>query len=174
MYCQIIEQVPLSTLITLDEVKRQCVLPLSSTTYDDELSIMLNASLDLSQAYTRVLLTTGSVVAEFDEVDNTNGFVLLPFAASATEITSVSVDGVTTDNYYYSDVSKKLIINDKFTLATVNYTTGLTTIPDGVRLGALMMCNTFFNNRDDFVPNMSIEEIPNNSLFALDMVKRYV
>jgi len=160
----------LTTLITLDEAKRQCRLLPSDTLDDDDLTHLIAVCTDLAQTYTHRLLTRGVIVAESSEYHRS---IMLPWGNVDT-IDEVLLDGEEYTDYEFSPVTQKLTIPDTYSHIRVTYQAGYTTIPPKVKQGILMMISTFFNTRDDLVPGMSFTEVPVNSRACLDSVRYYV
>lgn len=167
MYSIIQTQTDLSTIITLDEAKRQCRLLPSFTLDDDDLNHLIAACTELAQVYTHRLLTPGTVVVESDEY---HPVIQLPWG-NVSAITEVLLDGVTYADYTFSSVTQKLKVDKTYSNIKVTYEAGYTTLPARVKQGILVMISTWYNNREDYVTGMTLETIPLTSLKALDSVR---
>lgn len=169
MYTKINSQAAL-TLVTLAEARRQCRLMPDETLDDDELTLLINVCSELAQDYTHRLLTLGSVTCEVEESVTE---VQLPYG-NATEITSVTVNGVDYTDYSFSDISQKVKFPYSVSNVLITYNAGYETIPAKVKQGILMMISTLFDNHNDFISGMTIEEIPIPARKLLDSVRYYV
>lgn len=187
MYSIIQTQTDLSTIITLDEAKRQCRLLPSFTLDDDDLNHLIAACTELAQVYTHRLLTPGTVVAESDEY---HPVIQLPWG-NVSAITEVLLDGVAYTDYTFSAVTQKLKVgktysNIKITYEAgykklystyftdnvkITYEPGYNELPARVKQAILVMISTWYNNREDYVTGMTLETIPLTSLKALDSVR---
>lgn len=170
MYSIIQTQVDLSSLVTLDEAKRQCRLLPSFTLDDDDLNHLIAACTELAQVYTHRLLTVGTVVAESDEY---RPVIQLPWG-NATTITEVLLDDVEYTDYTFSTVTQKLKIPTTYSNIKITYEAGYATLPVRVKQGILMMISTWYNNREDYVTGMTLDTIPLSSLKALDSVRYWL
>lgn len=170
MFSIIQSQTDLSTLITLDEAKRQCRLLPSDTLDDDDLTHLIAVCTDLAQTYTHRLLTPGVIVAESETYSRS---IMLPWG-NVTAIDEVLLDGESYTDYEFSDVTQKLTIPDAYSKVRITYQAGYTVLPARVKQGILMMISTFFNTRDDLIPGLSFTEVPMNCRACLDSVRYYV
>ncbi len=171
MYTQIVSQDPFTDVVTLDEAKRQCRLMSSFTMDDDDLTAIIDSCCSLAQSYTKRLLTAGTVNAEMDEYRSS---WTLPFG-SVTSITSVHLDDVEYTDFTFSPTTQRLKINESYSNIKVTYECGYGTgeIPASAKQGILMMISTLYNNRDDFISGLSIEEVPLCSLTLLGSIRYF-
>lgn len=169
MYTKINNQAELR-LVTLAEAKRQCRIMPDETLDDDDLNHLIDVCSELAQDYTHRLLTVGSVTVE---VEGPVTSVQLPYG-NATSITEVTVGGEVFTDYTFSDISQKVKFTKEVSDVLITYEAGYTSVPAKVKQGILMMISTMFNNRDDFVSGMTIEEIPIPARKLLDSVRYYV
>lgn len=170
MYTKINSQVALSGLVSLAEAKRQCRIMPDDTLDDDDLTHLIDVCTELAQDYTHRLLTVGSVTCE---VEDYTSVIQLPYG-NATAVTEVTVDGVVTTDYSFSDITQKVKFNTSVSNVQITYTCGYEVVPAKVKQGILMMVSTMFNNRDDFISGMTVEEIPIPARKLLDSVRFYV
>lgn len=170
MFSIIQSQTDLSTLVSLDEAKRQCRLLPSDTLDDDDLTHLIAACTDLAQTYTHRLLTPGVIVAESDVYSRS---IMLPWG-NVTAIDEVLLDGEVYTDYEFSTVTQKLTIPDSYSKIRITYQAGYAVLPARVKQGIMMMISTFFNTRDDLIPGLSFTEVPMNCRACLDSVRYYV
>ena len=164
MYKRITEQAELS-LVTVDEVKRQCRV--FHNMEDVYLGSLIIPYSDLAQSYTNRMLTAGTAEVFVEEYEPV---ILLPYG-EVTEVTEVSVDDVETTNFTFNPITQKVTINDTFTTAKITFSAGYTTVPDVVKMAVLMMISTAYNNRDDIIVGQTIQSIPMSSRVLLDRVR---
>ncbi len=171
MYTQIDSQDPFTGVVTLDEAKRQCRLTTSFTMDDDDLTALIEVCCSLAQSYTKRLLTPGVVTAEMDQYRSS---WTLPFGG-ATSITSVLLDDVEYTDFTFSTVTQRLKINQSYSNIKVTYECGYADgeIPTSAKHGILMMISTLYNNRDDFISGLSIDQVPLSSLNLLNSIRYY-
>lgn len=167
MHTKIQSQIDLSTLITLDEAKRQCRLIPSFTHDDDDLNHLIASCAELAQTYTYRLLTPGTISAEADEYSSV---LLLPWG-NVSSVSQVMLDDVEYSDFSFSEVTGKLKIQDPYSNIKITYEAGYQTLPIKVKQGILMMISTFYNNREDYIAGMNIEQIPLCSTRILDSVR---
>ena len=170
MYSVIQSQTALSSLVTLDEAKRQCRRLPSYTLDDDDFEHLIAVCTSLAQVYTHRLLTVGTIVAESDEY---HPVIQLPWG-NVTTITEVLLDGEAYTDYTFSTVTQKLKIPTTYSNIKITYEAGYTTLPDSVKHGILMMISTWYNNKEDYVAGMTLDTIPLSSLKALDSVRYWL
>lgn len=168
MYTLIDSQEPL-TLVSLEEVKRQCRLMDSFVLDDDYLTSLILVCSELAQTYTHRLLTPGSISAESDKYQPV---VSLPWGG-VTAINQVVLDGVVSDSYTFSHITQKLKINTSYSNIQVSYDCGFIEIPAKVKQAILFMVSTMYNNRDDYITGMTVEKMPMTSQVLLNSVRYY-
>lgn len=173
MYDKIQSQAGFETLITLEEAKAQCNL-LSSQTFDDDfIEGLILSCCDIAQAYTKRMLTVGSVTLRADCEGNV---ISLPWGEPAT-ITELIADDVDitaeTSLYDFDDITEKLTMLTSYTRLKVTYDAGYTALPLKVKQAILMMISTMYEQRSDFVAGMTVANIPVTSTILLDSVKYY-
>jgi len=165
MFKKIITQAPLTTLITLAEVKAQCRV---FTTFEDSyLQSLILPNLELCQSYTCRMLTPGSVVVVSEECGTS---LLLPYG-EVSAVSKVITDGTETSDYTFDDVTQKVYVPSGFNTIRVEFTAGYQTLPTVVKQAALVMISTAYSNRDDYVVGQSVEKMPRTSRDLLDRVK---
>lgn len=165
MYKKIITQEPLTGLITLDELKRQCRV---FTTFEDAyLSSLIPVYTEMAQSYTGRMLTEGSAVAV---VHSWQSQVLLPFG-EVTEVTKLVLDNNESTAFTFDDISQKIFINAPYATARIEFNAGYTSLPESVKQAILVMCSTAYNNRDDYVLGQSANRMPSTSRDLLDRVR---
>ena len=174
MYTKINSQASLDDVITLSEAKRQCRLMDSFTLDDDELNMLRIACTELAQTYLHRLLSIGSVTLEKEEYVK---WVQLPYG-DATTIAEVLVDDVVTTDYTFSDVTQKVklgdnVISTNFSNIKITYSCGMSEVPMRIKQGILVMISTMYNQHDDYVVGMSVEQIPMNARAILHSGKYY-
>ena len=165
MYKKIITQEPLTGLVTLEEVKRQCRV---FTDFEDTyLSSLIPVYTEMAQAYSGRMLTEGSAVAV---VHGWQSSVILPFG-EVTEVTKLVLDNNESTAFTFDDVSQRVSINAPYATARIEFNAGYTTLPESVKQAILVMCSTAHNNRDDFVLGQSANQMPSTSRDLLDRVR---
>lgn len=169
MHSVISTQTDLSTLISLDEAKRQCRLMPTFTLDDDDLYHLIDTCTNLAQVYTKRLLSPGTVIAESDEYRT---LIQLPWGR-ATSITSVVLDGVESTDYTFSTITQVLRVTKRYSNIVITYEAGYDVLPSNIKHGILMMISTWYNNREDYVQGMTLEKIPMSSLRILDSVRYF-
>lgn len=169
MHSVISTQTDLSTLISLDEAKRQCRLMPTFTLDDDDLYHLIDTCTNLAQVYTKRLLSPGTVIAESDEYRT---LIQLPWSR-ATSITSVVLDGVESTDYTFSTITQVLRVTKRYSNIVITYEAGYDVLPSNIKHGILMMISTWYNNREDYVQGMTLEKIPMSSLRILDSVRYF-
>lgn len=170
MYSMITSQTSLADVITLDEAKRQCRILPDDNLDDDDLTHLISVCTELAQTYTHRLLTQGEVICEVEESVTE---IQLPWG-NASSVKSVTVDGIDVSDYTFSPVTQKVKFSSSVSNVVVTYLAGYAEVPTKVKHGILMMISTFYNNRDDFISGMTIEEIPTTSRKILDSVRFYL
>lgn len=166
MYSQIVSQEELS-LVTLDEVKRQCRV--FHTFEDDYLKSLIIPYSDLAQSYTNRMLTSGQAIVVVEEYCPV---IQLPFG-EVTAVTEVLIDDVATTDFTFNAVTQKVKIDDTFTEATIAFDAGYIIAPKIVKQAILMAINTAFVNRDDIIVGQTVTKMPKTSEDLLDRVKFY-
>lgn len=167
MYSKIVTQEPL-TLVTLDEVKKQCRV--FNTFEDDYLTSLIAPYCDLAQNYTRRMLTEGSAIVVYEDCYQTQ---TLPYG-EVTDVTEVMIDGEVTTDYTFNMITQKIKVNEPYTELTVSFDAGYATIPPAVKQAILIMINTAFVNREDVNVGETITKMPRSAEDLLDRVKYYV
>lgn len=164
MYKKILTQAPL-TLVTLDEVKKQCNV--FTTFEDDYLTSLILPYCDLAQSYTCRMLTVGTAVCVVEEYQPV---VLLPFG-EVTAVTKVEIDGVETTDFTFEPVTQKVKINTGYSEAKIYFSAGYVSVPDVVKHAVLIMISNAFLNREDFVIGQTVAKMPMTSQNLLNRVK---
>lgn len=173
MYSKIQSQTSFQTLITLAEAKAQCnILP--SQTMDDELiDGLILSCCDVAQAYTKRLLTVGTVTLR---ADSEGAVIRLPWG-DPSSITELIIDDeditANTSLYDFDDITEKLTMLTSYTRLKVTYEAGYVALPHKVKQAILMMISTMYDQRSDFVTGMTVANIPVTSMTLLDSVKYY-
>lgn len=169
MFKKINSQAPLSGLLTLAEVKTQCRV--THAMEDIFLTSLITVAAELAQSYTKRLLTLGSVTISAKPQYSD---ILLPFG-EVTTITALSLDGTASTDYTFNPVTQKVTITapDTYVIAEITYNCGYTVVPSAVKQAVLMMISTLYNNRQDIVTGVTVEQIPLTSRMLLDTVRYY-
>ena len=166
MYKKILTQEPL-TLVTLDEVKKQCRV--FTNFEDDYLESLIVPYCDLAQSYTNRMLTKGEAVVV---VETPSSAVLLPFG-EVTAVTKVELDGVEVTDFTFEPVTQKVKISSSYSEAKIYFDAGYTAVPAIIKQAILVMISTAFNNRDDIIVGQSLDKIPRAAEELLNRVKFY-
>ena len=173
MYSKIQSQVEFSTMLTLAEAKAQCNILPSQTIDDVYITSLIPACIDLAQTYTNRLMSLGSVTLR---ADYGGSEILLPWG-SPTVVTEILLDDVDVtaelDAYELDDITEKLTIVQPYSKLRVTYAAGYDTLPYKVKQGILLMINTMYEHRGDYVAGMTLTSIPLTSLKLLNSVKYY-
>lgn len=167
MYRKIITQQPL-TLVTLDEVKRQCRV--FNTFEDVYLTSLILPFCNLAQTYTNRMLTTGSAIVVYEDCYATQQ---LPYG-EVSDITEVLVDGVATTDYTFNMITQKITVKVRYHELTVSFDAGYSSTPDIVKQAVLVMINTAFVNREDVNVGEGVSKMPRTAEDLLDSVRYYV
>lgn len=170
MYTVISNQTDFTTIVSLDDAKRQCRL-LDFDMDDDDLTALISECSMLAQTYTNRLLTPGTVNAEADEYRSSWS---LPFG-NATSITSVYLDDVEYNDYEFSTTTQKLKLFKSYSNIKIEYEAGYSVdnFPVQIRRGIMMLISTLYNNRDDYISGLTVENVPLDSLSILNSVRLY-
>ena len=169
MYTVIQSQDTLTGLVTLDEAKVQCRLLPSYTLDDADLTHITGVACELAQTFTRKLLTPGVIQAESDDYRSS---IPLPWG-NVSAINEVLLDDVADTEFTFSTTTGLLKPSRPYSNIKVNYNAGYTSLPLTAKHGILMMISTMYDNKEDFIANMSIEKIPLASVKLLNAIKEY-
>ncbi len=173
MYSKIQSQAEFSTMVLLAEAKAQCSILPSQTMDDALIQRLVLSACDVAQTYTRRLLSEGSITLR---VDCGGSEIRLPWG-EPTDVTEIIIDDVDitadTEKYSLDDITEKLTINVSYTKLKVTYDAGYEVLPHKVKQGILLMINTMYENRGDWITGMTIAKAPMTSLKLLDSVKYY-
>lgn len=169
MYKKINSQASLSTVVTLAEAKTQCRV--THTMEDSYITALITVAAELAQTYSNRLLTLGSVTTV---IEYPASQIQLPFG-EVTAITALSLDGTASTDYTFSPVTQKVTITapDTYVSAEITYNCGYSVLPSAVKQAVLMMISTLYNNRQDIVTGVTVEQIPLTSRMLLDTVRYY-
>lgn len=175
MYQKIITQSPLN-IVTLEEAKAQCRVMNSFTLDDTYITMLISSASELVQSYVNKPLSDTTVTLAWAVYRPSVG--LWGYSAGDVVITSVTADLGTVDitDYTYNDVTGMLTIPtsySNFTGFNVTYDVTVSTVSDRVKHSTLMMISTLYNNREDNIVGMTVEEMPLTSMKLLDSERHY-
>lgn len=152
-------------IVTLTEAKRQ--LNIMDTEHDNHIDLLIEAASGLAESYTRRLITKATVTLVTDKCTT-----ILPFG-EVESITSVKVNDVDVD-YVFNPIRQRVsLVNPVSDEITIVYDAGYASgkVPKNVKMGILMIISSLFENREDSVTGVSVNDISLNSLAILDSVK---
>lgn len=172
MYVKILSQADLK-LVTLAEAKAQCRVMDSFTMDDTYIESLIDIASSLAQSYCNKLLTLGSVAGGWTEYASE----ITLWGGDAT-VTAVTAENGTVDitDFEFHEITQKLTIPSQYSELRnfdVTYDCGLISPTPRIKQGVLMMVSTFYNNRDDAVVGLSIEEMPMTSRDILNADRHY-
>lgn len=153
--------------ITLALVKEHLKIDASDTSEDAYLTLLLNASIELAEKYTKLVLTT--TVFEIDFIDDTLCDIELR-RSPYVSLNTITVDGESYDlsnvevddtKYPYAYVDFGILIVET---ANINFTAGYSTTPYGIVLAILNLVALLYENRGDCPES----KIPSNIACMLD------
>lgn len=158
------------TAVSLEQAKAQC-RRLDSYTLDDEFITGLIADASaMAQEYLNWMVSTGTV----KQYSPAGGSIQL-YGKFVTTITDVTVDGESID-YTYNEVTETVTVDNRYVDVYITYACGAsdTELPGNVRRGILMLISTMYNNREDFITGLSVENMPLTSAKLLSVSRIYV
>lgn len=168
-------------LVTLDETKTWCKVGALDTTYNDLLSMLINA------VSTFLINRIGRGVKSADYTqkmvwEGGNLIVLKNYPVST--ITSVKVDDETITDYVSLTDQGLIYVNDeieKGSTVEINYTAGYSTVPDDLKVACLELIKTRFDRwlkgAEDYTSvsanGITINLDDKENWMISDIVKRY-
>ena len=170
MYTKIKSQDPLA-IVTLTEAKRQLNI-IDNVDDDDHINMLIDACSELAETYTNRMLSTGVV----DLIVCGKQSFFLPFGEATEDVTEI-VATVTGDpvTFVFEPISQKITFDEGQVADTdevlITYSAGYSATPIAVKLGVLMMISSAFNNREDIVLGLTVNDIPLNSIAIMKKVK---
>lgn len=171
MYTKITSQEPLQ-IVSLAQAKRQLNI-IDNTEDDEHIQLLIDVCSELAEGYTKRMLSTGVV----DLIISGKKSFFLPYG-EATEDNTAIVATVTGDpvTFVFEPISQVFTLDDGQEITTTDevkltYSAGYKTVPNSVKMGVLMMISTLYENREDNVVGLSVNDIPLNSMTILNKVK---
>jgi len=170
MYTKITNQTALA-IVTLAEAKNQLNI-IDDVTHDVHINLLIAVASELAEGYTNRMLSTGTV----ELIISGKQRFFLPYG-EATESSTLIVATVAGDpiTFEFEPISQVFTIdNGQITSADkvkLTYEAGYSTVPNSVKMGVLMMISSLFENRENTVTGLSVNDIPLNSMQILNKVK---
>lgn len=159
------------SIVTMAEAKGQLNI-IDSNDDDAHIQLLIDSCSELAEGYTKRLLSQGVVeLVFFGKIS-----VRLPYGEATEEDTPI-VATVAGDpiSFEFDDISQMLTITDANVRSTdkvkVTYSAGYKKVPNSVKLGVLMMISSVYENREDSVAGLTVENIPLNSMAILNRVR---
>ena len=178
MHSKIKSQTPFN-IVSLAEAKNQLnIIDTGDIDIDDQINdhvnLLISVASSLAQKYTNRLLSKG--VIDLLVYGETSFY--LPYG-DVTEDNNVIVAAVGADakTFVFEPISQIFTFDEgqvsSFDTMKITYDAGYADdyIPYPVKMGVLMLISTLFENREDTVVGMSVNEIPLGSKQLLDSVK---
>lgn len=158
------------SVVSLAEAKAQCRL-MTSFTMDDSFieDVLMPAACSIAQTHVNFLLSPG-VVEQYFDVSGTYQL----YGGGDISITTVIADGVEIDDWSYNSITEEITINNAYEEVYVTYDCGSSSVDANIRIAILMLISTMYNNREDYITGLSVEQMPMTSIKLLDMSKVYV
>lgn len=168
MYHRINSQEDLSTLITLDEARKQCRV--THAFDDDYITGLIPVAAEMAQTYSKRILTPASMTSV---VENYQGSEVQLYSGDVTGVTEVLLDSEETTDFEFEEVTQKLTVNSVYDKLKVTYDCGYTTLPAVVKQAILITISTLYNSREDFIAGVTVSKLPLTAETLLNRVKFY-
>lgn len=159
-------------IVTMAQAKGQLNILVADDdgTDDAHIQLLIDTAVELSEKYTGRLFSTGTVELL---VKNKKSFYL-PYG-EVESITSAVVTGDSSNaEYSFNPISQIFTFDDKVDISkdiAITYNAGYVKPPNAAIMGSLMLLSSLWENREDTVTGVSVDDIPLNSMSILDSIK---
>lgn len=158
------------SVVTLEEAKRQLNI-VDNDADDIHIQLLIDVSTDLAQRYTRRMFSKGIV----ELVISGEQSLILPYGEVTDDNVAITAK-VTGDDvgFNFEEISQTLTFDDGAIESTdrviVEFEAGYANndVPKAIKMGILMIISSLYENREDTVVGLSVNDIPLSSTSLLD------